>query len=121
MGKGFRGFLERLRAQYRSLDFTLARRFGLATREDRLFFLLIPLTGVLAGVLGLLVGAGTKGLQDLLWGHAQSLVAAATRAAWWTKLGALGVGGVLVGLIVRLGRSPVAGHGTSSLIESVAL
>jgi len=121
MGKGFRGFLERLRAQYRSLDFTLARRFGLATREDRLFFLLIPLTGVLAGVLGLLVSAGTKGLQDLLWGHAQSLLAAATRATWWRKLVALGVGGVLVGLIVWLGRSSVRGHGTSSLIESVAL
>jgi chloride channel protein, CIC family len=121
MGKGLRGFVERLRAQYRSLDFTLARRFGLATREDRLFFLLIPLTGVLAGVLGLLVGAGTKGLQDLLWGHAQSLLAAATRAPWWTKLGALGAGGVLVGLILWLGRSPVRGHGTSSLIESVAL
>src|SRR5882724_7257196 len=121
MGKGFRGFLERLRAKYRSLDFTLARRFGLATREDRLFFLLIPLTGVLAGVLGLLVSAGTKGLQDLLWGHAQSLLAAATRATWWRKLVALGVGGVLIGLIVWLGRSSVRGHGTSSLIESVAL
>jgi len=121
MGKGFRGFLERFRAQYRSLDFTLARRFGLATREDRLFFLLIPLTGVLAGVLGLAVCAGTKGLQDLLWGHAQSLLAAATRAPWWLKLGALGMGGVLVGLIRRLSRSPVGGHGTASLIESVAL
>ena len=32
--------LRRLREWARSLDFTLARRFGLANREGRLFFLL---------------------------------------------------------------------------------
>jgi len=121
MGKGLRRFVERLRARVRALDFTLARRFGLATREDRLFFLLIPLSGALAGILGLLVSAGTDGLRELLWGHAGSLFAAAARAPWWTKLTALGVGGVLVGLIVWVSRSRVGGHGTSSLIEAVAL
>jgi CIC family chloride channel protein len=121
MGEGFRGLLRRLRQQVRNFDFTLARRFGLATREDRLFFLLIPLTGILAGSLGLLVSGIAHGLQELLWGHDTSLFAAAYHAPWWRRVGAPGVGGVLVALVVWLGRTRVGGHGTSALIESVAL
>jgi CIC family chloride channel protein len=121
MDEGFRGLPRRLRQRLRHLDFTLARRFGLATREDRIFFLLIPLTGILAGSLGLLVSGFTHGLQDLLWGHATSLFAAAYRAPWWRKVAAPGVGGVFVALILWLGKTRVGGHGTSSLIESVAL
>jgi chloride channel protein, CIC family len=121
MAVGLRGLVQRLRQQVRALDFTLARRFGLATREDRIFFLLIPLTGLLAGVLGLLVSGMTRGLQDLLWGPARSLLAAATRAPLWLRIGAPAVGGALVALILWLGRTRVAGHGTSGLIESVAL
>ncbi len=55
LGARWRMGLRRLRGWRRGLDFALARRFGLATREDRLFFLLIPLVGLLAGVFGLVI------------------------------------------------------------------
>src|SRR5436309_2485199 len=112
---------ERLRGWIRSLDFTLARRFGLATREDRLFFLLIPLSGVLAGGLGLLVTAGIQGLQTLLWSRPGSLFQAAEAAPPWQRLAAPALGGLLVGLAIWWGKSRVGGHGTSTLIEAVAL
>jgi CIC family chloride channel protein len=67
------------------------------------------------------VSGFTHALQDLLWGHAGSLFAAAARAPWWQKLAATGVGGGLVALILWLGKTRVGGHGTSGLIESVAL
>lgn len=111
----------RVRGWIRSLDFTLARRFGLATREDRLFFLLIPLSGLAAGALGLLVTAAIQTLQHLLWGRPGSLLQAAQAAPAWQRLAAPAVGGVLVGLLIWLGKSRVGGHGTSSLIEAVAL
>src|SRR3954447_23805498 len=104
MGEGLRGLPRHLRQRLRNLDFTLARRFGLATREDRIFFLLIPLTGILAGGLGLLVSGFTHGLQELLWGPAGSLFAAAYPAPWWRQVGAPGAGGLLVALILWLGR-----------------
>lgn len=58
------------------VEFTLARRFGLATREDRTFFFLIGLVGVLAGVLGVAVHRLIDGFQWLLYGSGESLVAA---------------------------------------------
>jgi len=112
---------ERLRGWVRSLDFTLARRFGLATREDRLFFLLIPISGLLAGGLGLLVTAATQALQRALWTAPGSLLRAAEAAPWWQRLAAPAAGGVLVGLVIWLGKRRVGGHGTSGLIEAVAL
>jgi len=113
--------LARVRGWIRSLDFTLARRFGLATREDRLFFLLIPLSGLAAGGLGLLVTAAIQALQRLLWSRSGSLLHAAEAAPAWQRLAAPAVGGILVGLVIWIGRSRVGGHGTSSLIEAVAL
>jgi len=116
-----KGVLPRVRGWIRSLDFTLARRFGLATREDRLFFLLIPLSGLAAGGLGLLVTAAIQALQRLLWSRSGSLLHAAEAAPAWQRLAAPAVGGILVGLVIWIGRSRVGGHGTSSLIEAVAL
>src|SRR5262245_65129269 len=112
-----------LRAQerVRSFDFTLARRFGLASREERVFYFLIAFTGVAVGVLGLAVGALTDALQRALWGGTGDLLSAARSAPPWVRIAAPAVGGVLVGLILWLGRSRVGGHGTSALIEAVAL
>ena len=39
----------RVRAWWSGVEFALARRFGLATREERRFFLLIPVVGIVAG------------------------------------------------------------------------
>ncbi|HXO21650.1 MAG TPA: chloride channel protein, partial [Thermoanaerobaculia bacterium] len=121
MEGGARDLAQRLRAWVQSLDFTFARRFGLANREDRLFFLLIPLIGLLAGSLGIVITAAIGGLQHLLWGDSHNLLAAAVKAPWWVRLGAPAVGGALVGVILWLGRGKVGGHGTSELIEAVAL
>jgi len=116
-----KGPIARVRGWVRALDFTLARRFGLATREDRLFFLLIPASGLAAGGLGLLVTAAIQALQKLLWSRAGSLLRAAEAAPAWQRIAAPVAGGLLVGLVIWLGKSRVGGHGTSSLIEAVAL
>lgn len=103
------------------IEFTLARRFGLATREDRTFFFLIGLVGVLAGVLGVAVHRLIDGFQWLLYGSGESLVAAVRELPTWWVVGAPTVGGVIVGLIVWLARQPKGGEGMAALIEAVAL
>ncbi|HXU45842.1 MAG TPA: chloride channel protein [Thermoanaerobaculia bacterium] len=111
----------RLQERFRSFDFTLARRFGLATREERVFYFLIGATGVGVGVLGLAVGALTDLIQRLLWRDGRDLLDVATASPLWLRLAAPTAGGLLVGLVLWLGRSRVSGHGTSALIEAVAL
>jgi CIC family chloride channel protein len=106
---------------YRAVEFELSRRFGLATSEDRRFFLLIPAVGVLAGVLGIAFHRVTDALRHLLWGEGTLLQAAGT-APPWRVIVALAVGGALVGLITWFGREPLgSGGGMSQLIEAVAV
>jgi hypothetical protein len=80
--------LRRLRDWARSLDFTLARRFGLANREDRLFFLLIGGVGVVGGLLGaatdLLIGL----VQTLLWGSRGDLLTIVPKVHRWVVVAA---------------------------------
>ncbi|MGH9380422.1 MAG: hypothetical protein ACRD2Z_07395, partial [Thermoanaerobaculia bacterium] len=111
----------RLKRWWAGVEFTLARRFGLATREDRTFFFLIGLVGVLAGVLGVAVHWLIDGFQWLLYSSGESLVAAVRGLPRWWVVGAPAVGGVLVGLIVWLARQPKGGEGMAALIEAVAL
>ncbi|NJL30090.1 MAG: hypothetical protein HC897_20445, partial [Thermoanaerobaculia bacterium] len=101
----------------REAEFALARRFGLASREERAFFLLVPLVGVLAGCLGVVVHLLINGLRDLLWGGSR-VVESAAQAPSWQLVGVPLLGGALVGLIVWLGRSPVSGQGMSALVEA---
>lgn len=116
-----RGWLRRVREWARSLDFTLARRFGLATYEDRLFFLLIGVIGVLAGTLGVAVHALIDVVLAALWRSPESLLAAAQSSPWWLVVAIPAFGGLLVGVIFWLGRTPVGGGGTAMLIEAVAV
>lgn len=111
----------RLREWVRSLDFTLARRFGLATREDRIFFFLIMLVGVIAGVLGAVVHALIQVLQSLLWRSPEGLLEAVHRVPRWWVVAVPAFGGLLVGLIGWLSRQPAGGGGMAALIEAVAL
>jgi len=105
-----------------SLEFTLARRFGLATREERLFFLLIGVVGVVGGLLGMATEGLIQAVQALLWGSRGDLgVAVAPAVPPWVMIAAPTAGGALVALIVWLGRRPVGGEGMASLIEAVAL
>jgi CIC family chloride channel protein len=117
--------LRTLRAWTRSLDFALARRFGLANREDRLFFLLIGVVGVRGGLLGaatdLLIGL----VQRVLWGSSGDLLAIVPKVHRWVVVAAPAIGGAVVGLILWLSRrrSPAeaGGEGMGMLIEAVAL
>jgi len=117
--------LRLLRSTLRRVEFFLARRFALSTREDRVFFLLIPVVGLVAGGLGILVHRLIDGLRVLLWyrlgGYRADLVDAAANAPAWLVVGAPTVGGVLIALFVLWGREPVGGRGMSALIEAVAL
>jgi CIC family chloride channel protein len=114
-------WFRRAREWARSLDFTLARRFGLATRDDRYFFFLIVLVGVVAGVLGLATDLLIGGVQRVLWGRSGELLAVAHEVPRWVVVAAPAAGGLLVGLIIWLGKQPVGGEGMGSLIEAVAL
>ncbi len=118
--------LRRLGEWARSLDFALARRFGLANREDRLFFLLIGAVGVVGGLLGaatsLLIGL----VQRVLWGSSADLLTVVPKVHRWVVVAAPAIGGAVVGLILWLSRRRRApaesgGEGMGMLIESVAL
>src|SRR3954469_15486834 len=93
-------WFRRAREWARSLDFTLARRFGLATRDDRYFFFLIVLVGVVAGVLGLATEMLIGGVQRVLWGRSGELLAVAREVPRWVVVAAPAAGGLLVGLII---------------------
>ncbi|HYN20006.1 MAG TPA: chloride channel protein [Thermoanaerobaculia bacterium] len=114
-------WFRRLREWVRSLDFTLARRFGLATREDRVFLFLIVLVGVIAGVLGALVHVLIGLIQSLLWRSPGSILEAVHQVPRWWVVAVLALGGSAVGLITWIARKPVGGGGMAALIEAVAL
>src|SRR5687768_14800387 len=95
---------------YRTAEFELSKRFGLATSEDRRFFVLIPVVGVVAGVLGVAFHRTTDALHHLLWGKG-TLLQAAGSAPPWRVIVALTVGGALVGLVTWFGREPLGGGG----------
>lgn len=115
----------RVRDWVRSLDFALARRFGLANREDRLFFLLIGLVGVVGGLLGLATDFLIGLVQRVLWGAPGDLLAIIPKVPRWVVVAAPAAGGALVGLILWLSRrrmkGEASGEGMAMLIESVAL
>ena len=113
--------LDGLRRALSRIEFFLARRFALATREDRIFFLLVPAVGLTAGALGILIHRLIDGLRVALWGYWPSLVNAAERAPAWLVVAAPTVGGVLIALFVLWAREPVSGRGMTALVESVAL
>jgi len=123
------GWLGRAREWARSLDFALARRFGLASREDRLFFVLIAALGVIGGLLGLVTDRCSALVQTLLWGRPGDFLRLVTQVPRWLVVVAPACGGVLVGLILWLGRrrargkagGEAGGEGMAMLIEAVAL
>jgi CIC family chloride channel protein len=113
--------LRRWREWASSFEFTLARRFGLATREERIFFTLIGVVGVVGGLLGMTTEAMIQAIQAALWGSPGDLLAVAPKVSRWVVVAAPAAGGALVGLVIWLGRQPVSGEGMAVLIEAVAL
>lgn len=119
------GWLGRVRNWARSLDFTLARRFGLASREDRLFFILIGAVGVVSGLLGLVTDRCIALVQTLLWGREGDFLTLVTQVPRWLVVAAPAAGGAIVGLILWLSRrrkrGEAGGEGMAMLIEAVAM
>jgi chloride channel protein, CIC family len=111
----------RVREWLRALDFTLARRFGLATREDRVFFALIAGVGVVGGLLGVATDRLIAAIQTVLWGRQGELLELAREVPPWVVVAAPALGGLVIGLIIWRGRQSASGEGMSSLIEAVAL
>jgi CIC family chloride channel protein len=120
-GQRFQRLGRALHAAWRQVEFFLARRFALSTREDRVFFLLIPTVGLLAGALGIVVHRLIDGLRSALWGHWPDFVNAAENVSSWEIVGATLAGGLIVGGLVLWAKEPVGGRGMSTLIESVVL
>ena len=120
MGDRAGAFLARLREWRRDFEFTLARKFGLATREDRLFLVLIGVVGVVAGFLGVAVHRLIDSLQVLLWGSS-NLFEAAAEVPLWQAVAAATAGGLLIAVVILAARGPAEGPGMGVLIESVAL
>src|SRR6202043_350242 len=79
-----------------SLEFTLARRFGLATREERLFFLLIGVVGVFGGRLGMATEGLIQAVQAVLLGSPGGLLVVARKVPRWVVIAAPSCGRVLV-------------------------
>jgi CIC family chloride channel protein len=121
MGARSAAWWRRVREWLRALDFTLARRFGLATREDRVFFALIAVVGVVGGLLGVVTDRLIVAIQSLLWGRQGELLDVVRQVPHWLVVAAPAIGGLVIGLIIWLGRQSVSGEGMSSLIEAVAL
>jgi len=91
---------------------------GLSSGARR-FWLLVPLTGVVAG-LGAVVSVHFLHLvQRLGWGEPEDLLRAAQHAHWTRRLITPFVGGVIVVGAELLFRAPAGGHGTASLIEAI--
>src|SRR5512140_433837 len=109
----------RLLRWWHRLEIILAKNFGLATQEDRVFFMLVPVVGFLAGLTGFVVTLAMRGVQALLWGAARDIVTAANVAPPWLSIGAPVAGGVVVALIIWLSRQDVSGHGVSAIVETV--
>ncbi|MDX1996699.1 MAG: chloride channel protein [Thermoanaerobaculia bacterium] len=110
----------RLGAWRRSAEFALAKKFGVATVEDRAFLLLVGATGVIAGVLGVVLHRLINAIEYLLWGPVGHLVDAAKDLPPWHVVLALAIGGILVGSLVLAAGKAVAAPGMSILIEAVA-
>jgi CIC family chloride channel protein len=111
----------RLRGWWGVAEITLARRFGLATAEERRFYLLIPAVGVIGGLLAIAIDYLLAGVRHLLWGGAGNWLELGQSAPPWRVIAAPAAGGLLVGLLVLINRRPVSGQGTALLIESVVL
>jgi CIC family chloride channel protein len=111
-----------MRRAFRRVEFVVSRRFALSTREDRIFFALVPTVGLVAGALAVIVQRLSEGLRVLLWGYTPNFeFAVRAGLSGWRVLLALLTGGVLVAVLQRLAKAPLATHGVSSLVEAVAL
>ncbi|MFN7943277.1 MAG: chloride channel protein [Thermoanaerobaculia bacterium] len=114
------GWGARWRVWARWVELVLARRFALSTREDRVFFLLIPTVGLVGGLVAIAVQRASEWTRVLLWGYWPSFAEAARHIPAWRVVAAVTAGGVAVAAIRRAARGPVR-WGVGATLEAVML
>lgn len=87
--------------------------------SSRRFWILVPLTGAIAGVGAALGVRFMELVQQLAWGRRGALLEVALLAPWWRRLVIPTLAGVIVVLVsLALGHG-AEGHGTAEVLESI--
>src|SRR6185503_8478204 len=89
------------------------------TPASRRFWLLVPLTGAIAGLVAVGGVHFLHLVQRLAWGGSESLLASAAKASPMRRLLVPIAGGVLVVLVELLLRRAPEGHGTAHIVEAI--
>ena len=91
---------------------------GLSPAHRR-FWLLVPVTGALAGLAAVASVHWLHLVQWLGWGEREDLLLGAMRSPWWRRLVIPIAGGVILLVTRALVKQRPHGHGTSFLIEQI--
>ena len=86
---------------------------------ERRFWLLVVATGAAAGLGAVLLVKLLSVIQAVAWPPGASLLESAQKAPWTQRLLIPTLAGVLVSIVAFLARRPLAGHGTSAIIEAI--
>jgi len=103
------------------LSLQLMKRFGLFTRDDRVFLMMVPIVGLATGLLAVAITTLMRWTSHLVWGESVLILKAAQNASWQRLLLAPVLGGVAIGVVALVSRLPLRTTGTSTLMEAVAL
>ena len=86
---------------------------------SRRFWVLVPLTGIIAGIGAVAAVHFMSLVQEIAWHGTGSLLDVTQAAPWWRRLIVPTIAGVVI-VIVSLGLGPAAeGHGSSEILESI--
>ncbi|NQU10772.1 chloride channel protein [bacterium] len=96
-------------------------QWGKRPAADNKFILLVPVVGLVTGLMAVLIAHLIAWLQKLLWGSGENLLQTAAFMPWYAMLLVLGFGGLVVGLIGRTFRTETRGGGTAGMVQSLAL
>lgn len=89
-------------------------------RGEKRFLMLVPVTGLLTGLLGAGLVRLLALVQTGFWGGGEGLLEHARAAGPLYRFLPLAIGGVFVMVLLLINRGPVKGHGTAGIIEAVA-
>jgi CIC family chloride channel protein len=89
------------------------------TPGSRRFWLLVPITGTVAGVGAVGAVHLLQLVQTLAWGDPRDLLGAARAASPFRRVLVPVLAGALLVLVNLLARDPSSGHGTSRIVESI--
>ena len=109
------------RAARQRATLTLMKRFGLFSRADRMFVLLVPTIGVVTGLFAVVISLLMRLMESFFWGEGYHILDAARQSGPRLRFLTPLVGGLLVASVRFASRKQPRGGGTSGVIEAVAL